>query len=49
MIKPLLSLKRLNFEEKEGKMSYQYEKESLKREKMDYLESQGVRPCLEET
>jgi len=29
-------LEQLNFEEKEGKVSYQYGKDSLKREKMDY-------------
>ena len=38
MIRPLLSLKRLSFDETEGKVSYQYEKNSSKQERMDYLE-----------
>ncbi len=35
---PFLSLKRLSFDETEGKLSYQYEKNSSKQERMDYLE-----------
>ena len=38
MIRPLLSLKRLFFEEKEGKVTYRYGKEVEKVERMDYLE-----------
>jgi len=36
MIRPLLSLKRLSFDETEGKVSYQHEKNSSKQERMDY-------------
>ena len=51
MIRPLLSLKRLSFDETEGKVCYQYEKDSSKQERMDYVEfigrvtSHGVRLC----
>jgi len=38
MIRPLLSLERLCFDEKEGKISYRYGKEGEEVEKMDYLE-----------
>jgi hypothetical protein len=38
MIRPLLSLERLSFEEKEGKVSYRYGKEAEEVERMDYLE-----------
>jgi hypothetical protein len=38
MIRPLLSLERLSFEEKEGGVSYRYGKESEEKERMDYLE-----------
>ncbi len=37
-IRPLLSLKRLAFDETEGKVSYQYGKDSSKQELMDYPE-----------
>ena len=37
MIRPLLSLERLSFDEKEGKVCYRYGKES-EEERMDYLE-----------
>ena len=37
MIRPLLSLKRSSFDEKDGKVCYQY-RNSLKQERMDYLE-----------
>jgi len=37
MIRLLLSLKRLSFDEKDGKVCYQY-RNSLKQERMDYLE-----------
>jgi hypothetical protein len=37
-IRPLLSLKRLSFEEKEGQVSYRYVKEAEELEGMDYLE-----------
>jgi len=37
-IRPLLSLERLSFEEKEGKVSYRYGKEAEEVERMDYLE-----------
>jgi hypothetical protein len=38
MIRPLLSLERLAFDEKEGKVSYRYGKEAEELERMDYLE-----------
>ncbi len=38
MIRPLLSLERLSFDEKEGKVRYQYGKEAKETEHMDYLE-----------
>ena len=38
MIRPLLSLERLSFEEKEGKVCYQYGKEAGEVERMDYLD-----------
>jgi len=38
MIRPLLSLERLSFEEKEGEVSYRYGKEGEEEERMDYLE-----------
>jgi len=38
MIRPLLSLKRLFFDETEGKVCYQYAKHGWQEESMDYLE-----------
>ncbi len=38
MIRPILSLKRLSFDETEGKVSYQYGKGRAEEEQMDYLE-----------
>jgi len=38
MIRPLLSLQRLSFDETEGKVCYQYDKSQPKEERMDYLE-----------
>ena len=38
MIRPLLSLERLSFSEKEGQVSYRYGKEAAEVERMDYLE-----------
>jgi hypothetical protein len=38
MIRPLLSLERLSFSEKEGKVIYRYGKEAEEVERMDYLE-----------
>jgi hypothetical protein len=38
MIRPLLSLERLSFDEKEGKVRYRYGKEAEELERMDYLE-----------
>jgi len=38
MIRPLLSLERLSFSEKEGKVCYRYGKEAEELERMDYLE-----------
>ena len=38
MIRPLLSLERLSFDEKEGRASYRYGKGPKAQEKMDYLE-----------
>jgi hypothetical protein len=38
MIRPLLSLKRLFFDETGGKVRYQSDKQGLKEETMDYLE-----------
>jgi len=38
MIRPLLSLERLSFSEKESKVSYRYGKEGEQEERMDYLE-----------
>jgi hypothetical protein len=37
MIRPLLSLERLRFEQKEGLVSYRYGKQHIQEEKMDYL------------
>ena len=38
MIRPLLSLKRLNFDETEGKVRYQHSRHDSQEESMDYLE-----------
>ena len=38
MIRPLLSLQRLSFDESEGKVRYQYDKHGKDEEQMDYLE-----------
>jgi len=38
MIRPLLSLERLSFDEKEGKVSYRYGESAEEVERMDYLE-----------
>ncbi len=38
MIRPLLSLQQLSFDETEGKVCYQYDKSQTKEERMDYLE-----------
>ena len=38
MIRPLLSLERLSFDEKKGQVSYRYGKEAEEVERMDYLE-----------
>jgi len=38
MIRPILSLKRLSFDEAQGQVIYQYGKHSSKLERMDYLE-----------
>jgi len=38
MIRPLFSLERLSFSEKEGKVGYWYGKEAKEMERMDYLE-----------
>ena len=38
MIRPILSLKKLSFDETEGKVSYQYGKLRGEEERMDYLE-----------
>jgi hypothetical protein len=38
MIRPLLSLEPLSFDEKEGKVSYRYGKDAEELEQMDYLE-----------
>ena len=38
MIRPLLSLERISFSEKEGKVCYRYGKEAEELERMDYLE-----------
>ena len=38
MIRPLLSLERLSFDEKKGQVSYRYGKEGGELEQMDYLE-----------
>jgi len=38
MISPLLSLERLSFDQTEGKVCYQYDNDSSKQERMDYLE-----------
>jgi hypothetical protein len=38
MIRPLLSLKRLLFDEKAGRVRYQYSKDGSREESMDYLE-----------
>jgi len=38
MIRPLLPLQRLSSDETEGKVCYQYGKDSSMQERMDYLE-----------
>jgi hypothetical protein len=38
MIRPLIALGRLSFQEKEGQVSYRYGKEGEEEERMDYLE-----------
>ena len=38
MIRPLLSLELLSFDEKEGKVCYRYGKEGEQVERMDYLD-----------
>jgi hypothetical protein len=38
MVRPILSLERLSFQEKEAKVSYRYGKEGEEEERMDYLE-----------
>ena len=38
MIRPLLSLELLSFDEKEGKVCYRYGKDGKEVERMDYLE-----------
>jgi hypothetical protein len=38
MIRPLLSLERLSLDEREGKVGYQYGKETQEMERLDYLE-----------
>lgn len=38
MIRPVLSLERLSFNENDGKVSYRYGKEGEEQERMDYLE-----------
>lgn len=38
MVRPLLSLERLSFDESEGKVCYQYGKKNPNEERMDYLE-----------
>jgi hypothetical protein len=38
MIRPILSLKRLSFDEAQGQVIYQYGKQSTDSEHMDYLE-----------
>lgn len=38
MIRPLLSLKRLFFDESKGKVRYQYDNHGSQEELMDYLE-----------
>ena len=38
MIRPLLSLERLSFSEKEGQVCYRYGKDAQEMERMDYLE-----------
>ena len=38
MIRPLLSLERLSFDEKDGKVCYPYRKDAEEIERMDYLE-----------
>ena len=38
MVRPLLSLERLSFSEKKGKVIYRYGKEAKEQETMDYLE-----------
>ena len=38
MIRPLLSLEGLSFNESEAKVCYQYAKQSSEQERMDYLE-----------
>ena len=40
MIRPILSLKRLSFDEADGKVCYQYGKDSSELERMDYLAPQ---------
>jgi len=41
MIRPILSLQRLSFDETEGRILYQYDKGKLETERMDYLEFIG--------
>jgi len=38
MIRPLLSLERLSFDENTGKVSYEFGKDRVHVERMDYLE-----------
>jgi hypothetical protein len=38
MIRPLLSLEHLSFDERTGQVGYQYGKKSQEVERMDYLE-----------
>ena len=38
MIRPLISLERLSFDEQEGQVCYQYDKSQPKEERMNYLE-----------
>ena len=42
MIRPLLSLKRLSIDKAEGKVCYQYSKDSSELERMDYLEFTAI-------
>ena len=38
MIRPILSLQRLSFDENEGRVLYQYDRGKLDTDRMDYLE-----------